>query len=98
MESPVNKTQVKRNRATAITFALLTIVSLLFLVYAFIQKSNAEQQMLKAEEYRVLYEEAMEQLNMERLRAEESRSQAEAALVEHQRMMVEEAMKKKTVK
>ncbi|MCS6973465.1 MAG: High-affnity carbon uptake protein Hat/HatR [Cyclobacteriaceae bacterium] len=59
------KRKLQRIRRTAIVFAILTIVALLFLVYAFIQQTIAEENYKLAEQ--------------RRLEAEDLRQQAEAA-------------------
>ena len=59
------KRKLQRIRRTAIVFAVLTIVALLFLVYAFIQQTIAEENYKLAEQ--------------RRLEAEDLRAQAEAA-------------------
>ncbi len=49
------KSTLVHARVTALAFGLLTIVSLLFLVYAFIQKAEAEKNMQEAQRQEQLY-------------------------------------------
>jgi energy-coupling factor transporter ATP-binding protein EcfA2 len=74
------KRKLQRARVTAVVFGSLTIVALLFLVYAFIQKTQAEKNLQLAEEQRIRAEknekEAIEAKNLadkRRLEAEEAR-------------------------
>ena len=74
-----------RARVTALVFGLLTLVSLLFLVYAFIQRAEAEKNMLEAQRQQQLYntcqmelQQAVEAKEAMRSHAEEERMRAEA--------------------
>lgn len=75
-----DKTALKRSRVTAMVFAALTILSLLLLVYAFIQKAESERLMSKVLECEASYKEAQEKLEQERIRAEENLVRAQRAL------------------
>lgn len=81
--------QLKRARKTALVLATSTIVSILFLIYAFLQKLEADAQSKRAEEYRVeavlAKEEAEKQkkiAELGRAEAEQQRNLAEQALAE----------------
>ena len=87
---PDEKTALKRARVTALVLASLTIVSLLFMVYAFIQKAEAENNRMRALEHEELYkicqqelqratqaaEEMQQAAAVERIRAEENYQRA----------------------
>jgi succinate dehydrogenase hydrophobic anchor subunit len=56
---------VYRARVTAVIFAFLTVLSLIFLVYAFIQKTHAEMTMERAaelEEQLIVCQEELQEL------------------------------------
>lgn len=67
-----DKTALKHSRITALVFAVLTILSLLFIVYAFIQKAESERLMLEVMECEKKYNEVASQLEMEKVRSEEN--------------------------
>lgn len=85
-QQPNERTALIRARITALVIASVTIVSLLFLVYAFIQKAEAEKNMQEAQVQKQLYEqcqhenqkviqaaqESQRMAEMERARAEEN--------------------------
>ncbi|MDL5050936.1 hypothetical protein QQ054_33595 [Oscillatoria amoena NRMC-F 0135] len=87
------KRKLQRARVTAIVFGTLTVIALLFLVYAFIKKTEAdtnfqlaEEQRLRAEFLRKEAESARDEADKRRIEAEEARkneaeqrSKAEAA-------------------
>jgi len=72
-----DKTALRRARITAMGFAALTILSLLLLVYAFIQKAESERLMSEVNECKKNYEEVASQLEQEKVRAEENSKRAE---------------------
>lgn len=72
-----DKTALRRARITALVFAALTILSLLLLVYAFIQKAESERLMLEVIECEKKYNEVASQLEQEKVRAEENSKRAE---------------------
>jgi ABC-type bacteriocin/lantibiotic exporter with double-glycine peptidase domain len=72
-----DKAALKRSRVTALVFAALTILSLLLLVYAFIQKAESERLMVEVTECKKNYEEVVSQLEQEKVRAEEDFRRAE---------------------
>ena len=74
------KEQLKRARRAAVVLAVSTIVSILFFIYAFVQKAEAER-LLQATE------EAQQQLLQQRSIAEQARQEAEM-----QRAMAAEAL------
>ena len=89
------KRKLQRARITALVFGGLTIVALLFLVYAFIQKAAAEKNFQEAQEQRkraednyLLAEEARKEAEQRRIQAEEA--QAKEA---EQRARAEDAQK-----
>lgn len=73
-----DKAALRRARITALVFAALTILSLLLLVYAFIQKAQSERLMVEVTECKKNYEEIVSQLEQEKVRAEENVRRAEA--------------------
>lgn len=80
------KRKLKRARITALVLASATVVSLIFLVFAFIQKSEADKQRLLAEdnaalarEQQKIAEQNAEEANAQRRIAEQRREQAEQA-------------------
>lgn len=73
-----DKAALRRARITALVFAALTILSLLLLVYAFIQKAESERLMLEVIECEKKYNEVASQLEQEKVRAEENFKHAEA--------------------
>jgi hypothetical protein len=72
-----DKTALKRARITGLVFAALTILSLLFMVYAFIQKAESERLMLELMECTKNYEEVVSQLEQEKVRADVNLIRAE---------------------
>lgn len=75
-----DKAALRRARITALVFAALTILSLLLLVYAFIQKAESERLMSKVLECEASYMEAQGKLEQEKIRAEENLVRAQRAL------------------
>ena len=80
------KRKLQRARIVALVLASATIISLIFLVYAFIQKSEADKQRLLAETERAKAvdlknqaEEARDEAELRRKEADEARRNAEAA-------------------
>lgn len=80
------KRKLQRARITALVLASATVVSLVFLVFAFIQKANADKQSeianaqrLKAEENFNLAEEQRKLAEQKRIEAEEATARALAA-------------------
>src|SRR5690606_35916737 len=80
------KRKLQRARITALVFGGLTVVALLFLVYAFIQKAEAEDQYNRAEAERdraeknyLLAEAARKEADERRIEAEEAKDAAEKA-------------------
>jgi hypothetical protein len=87
---PDEKTALRRARVNALVLASLTIVSLLFMVYAFIQKAESENNRMRALEQEELYnicqqelqratqaaEEMQQAAAVERIRAEENYQRA----------------------
>jgi len=87
---PDERTALKRARVTALVLASLTIVSLVFMVYAFIQKAEAENNWMRGLEQEKLYnicqqelqramqaaEEMQQAADVERIRAEENYQRA----------------------
>lgn len=80
------KRKLQRARITALVLASATVVSLVFLVFAFIQKANADKsseianlQRLKAEENFNLAEEQRKLAEQKRIEAEEATARALAA-------------------
>ncbi len=67
-----DKNALVRARVTALALGLLTIISLLLLVYAFIQKAEAEKNMLEAQAQKQLYEQCRQENEMAKQVAQES--------------------------
>jgi WD40 repeat protein/energy-coupling factor transporter ATP-binding protein EcfA2 len=93
------KRKLQRIRLTAIVFGALTIIALLFLVYAFIQKTAAEQNeqrareaQLEADVNRVAAEDAAKEAELRRQEAEREREEAERqrAIADSERIRAEE--------
>lgn len=93
------KRKLQRARITALVFGTLTVIALLFLVYAFIQKAEAEDQYNRAEDERKRAEEnyelaeaARKEADARRIEAEEAKNAAEKAKLaeEQQRLKAEE--------
>ena len=93
------KRKLQRARITALVFGTLTVIALLFLVYAFIQKAEAEDQFNRAEDERKRAEEnyelaeaARKEADARRIEAEEAKDAAEKAKLaeEQQRLKAEE--------
>jgi hypothetical protein len=72
-----DKAALRRARITALVFAALTILSLLLLVYASIQKAQSERLMLEVMECEKKYNEVASQLEQEKVRAQEDFRRAE---------------------
>lgn len=93
------KRKLQRARITALVFGGLTVIALLFLVYAFIQKAEAEDQYNRAEAEReraeenyLLAEAARKDADARRIEAEEAQDAAEKAkLAEEQQRLQAEA-------
>lgn len=83
------KRKLKKARITALILASATIISLIFLVYAFLQKSVADEQTRIAQENEKKAEQAAIQANEERDRAEAAKREAE-----EQRLKAEEQKQK----
>jgi energy-coupling factor transporter ATP-binding protein EcfA2 len=93
------KRKLQRIRITAIVFGTLTIVALLFLVYAIIQKTAAEQSeqraiaaQLEADENRVTAENNAREAELRRLEAEDQRQEAlrQQQIAEEERQRAED--------
>lgn len=89
------KRKLQRARITALVFGTLTVIALLFLVYAFIQKAEAEDQFNRAEAERARAEEnylaaeaARKEADQRRIEAEDARKNEEA-----QRLLADQARK-----
>lgn len=89
------KRKLQRIRRTAIVFAVLTIVALLFLVYAFIQQTIAEENYKLAEQRRLEAEDLRKQAESARdsARVERDNALAARAAEEAQRKRAEEAQR-----
>lgn len=92
------KKRLRRARQTALLFALLTIISLGFLIYAFVKRTEAEQQRRiaieqkqEAEQQRLLAEQREEEArrNAQKAREEEQRAIAQKQEAERQRRIAE---------
>lgn len=80
------KQRLRRARQTALLFALLTVVSLGFLIYAFVKRTEAEQQRSIAIEQK---QEAERQRSLAEQREEEARRNAQKAREEEQRAIAQ---------
>ncbi|MBX2955769.1 MAG: hypothetical protein KF846_06415 [Cyclobacteriaceae bacterium] len=76
-QQPNERTALIRARITALVIASVTIVSLLFLVYAFIQKAEAEKNMQEAQVQKQLYEQCQQENQKVIHAAQESQRMAE---------------------
>jgi WD40 repeat protein/energy-coupling factor transporter ATP-binding protein EcfA2 len=76
------KRKLQRARITALILASATVVSLVFLVFAFIQKSNADTQRIIAISLKDQALKAQQEAETERAKAEEARDEAEKRRVE----------------
>lgn len=72
-----DKNALVRARVTALALGLLTIISLLLLVYAFIQKAEAEKNMQEAQVQKQLYEQCQQENQKVIQAAQESQRMAE---------------------
>jgi uncharacterized protein YdbL (DUF1318 family) len=86
-QAPVDPEQLKRARRTALVLATTTIVSILFFIYAFLQKQEADKQFTIAEQFRVELQIAKDEAQRQRAIAELSRAEAEK-----QRELAEQAL------
>ncbi|MBX2944564.1 MAG: hypothetical protein KF725_01925 [Cyclobacteriaceae bacterium] len=84
-----DKNALVRARVTALALGLLTIISLLLLVYAFIQKAEAEKNMQEALAQKQLYDQCQQENQKAMQAAQESlmiakaeRARAEEVLLE----------------
>ncbi|MBX2971304.1 MAG: High-affnity carbon uptake protein Hat/HatR [Cyclobacteriaceae bacterium] len=73
------KRKLQRARITALVFGTLTVIALLFLVYAFIQKAEAEDQFNRAEAEKIRAEENEKAAILARDLAEDRRKEADDA-------------------
>lgn len=91
---PVTKEEKRRKLTTAITLALATLLSVLFLVYAFVKKLEADALRIEAQEQRVEAEKQREEAVKQRLTAEYSRHAAELVReeAEKQSLLAHEAL------
>ncbi|MBX2963614.1 MAG: High-affnity carbon uptake protein Hat/HatR [Cyclobacteriaceae bacterium] len=89
------KRKLQRARITALVFGSLTVIALLFLVYAFIQKAEADKNFLEAEEQRKRAQENYLEAEAARKEAEQRRLEAVAAQkVAEEAKEAEEAQRK----
>jgi choline-glycine betaine transporter len=92
--TPITKEEKRKQLRTSIVLALATLLSVLFLVYAFIQKLEADKQAELATEMKMEAERQRAEADKHRLTAEHERHQAMAARdeAERQRALAEEAL------
>jgi hypothetical protein len=88
------KTQRKKARITAVVLGAATIISLIFLLFAFIQKMEANRARAEADALRVEMEsmkkmayEQMEQAKLFQMKAEEERIKLEKIAMENTRLL-----------
>jgi hypothetical protein len=86
-QPPVDPEQLKRARRTALFLATTTIISILFFIYAFLQKQEADKQFQVAEQYKM-------ELQIAKVEAQRQRAIAELARDEamKQRELAEQAL------
>src|SRR5688572_33137471 len=84
---PRSKEETRKKITTGIVLAMATVISVLFLVYAFVQKLEADKQRAlaveatkEAEKQRTEAEKMRITAQYQQMEAEKSRAQAEAAL------------------
>lgn len=70
------KRRLKNARITALVLATATVISIMFLIYAFIQQAEAETARQRAEEQKVIAEENAQLATAEKQRAEENEKKA----------------------
>lgn len=78
----LQKRQVKRMRVTAIVLAIAVLVSLTFVIYAFVKASEAEKARIEAEKQEQLAKSETERANMLSNQAQKSASEALEALAD----------------
>lgn len=83
----VDPEQLKRARRTALVLATTTVISILFFIYAFLQKQEADKQFQVAEQYKIEAELAKEEAEKQKKIAELSRAEAM-----QQRSLAEQAL------
>lgn len=83
----VDPEQLKRSRRVAIVLATSTIITILFLIYSFLQKLEADKNYQLAEQYRIEAELAKNEAQKQRDLAEATRAEAEK-----QRQLAEQAL------
>ncbi|GEM_PF-2368119 len=74
---PLTKEEKRKQLTTAIVLALATLLSVIFLLYAFIQKLEADKQTALAIEMRMEAEKQREEAERQRLMAEYQKMEAE---------------------
>jgi choline-glycine betaine transporter len=83
----VDPEQLKRSRRIAIVLATATIITILFLIYSFLQKLEADKNFELAEKFRMEAQLAQEEAQMQRALAEATKAESEK-----QRQLAEQAL------
>jgi hypothetical protein len=86
--SPQSNFEKKQARKTALVLAAATNISILFLIYAFLQKKEADKQAVHAEENRVEAEMAQAEAIAAQKEAEKQRAIAMSAQAEAERQHI----------
>lgn len=91
---PLSNLEKKRKLRASIVLFVATTVSVLFFVYAFLQKKEADKQFVQAEQRRIELEALKVDLQETRNMAENARREAEAAQIEaeRQRALADQAL------
>lgn len=91
---PLSEYEKKRRWRTSFMLAFATAVSVLFLIYAFMQKMEADKQAATAQKFRIEAEVLQSLAEKQRMAAEKAREEAVMAQqeAERQRQLAEQAL------